>query len=400
MSPSPDPDVMAVQDIAVLSSILRVVLETTGMGFAAVARVTEDRWLACEVLDPVGFGLKPGDELPIKTTLCDEVRAHHAEIVIDHVAEDPDYAEHHTPKLYGLQSYISVPITLADGSFFGTLCAIDARPVKLKDTAAHQMFKLFAELIGRHLDEQRITRQALADLAEAQAMAELREQFMAVLGHDLKNPITAVQSGTRMLLKEPQSEKGQFILHYMGQTAVRMNGLVDNVLDLARCTLGGGLHIDAKEERPLRETFDPLVGNTLTAHPGRTIEAYYDLPHAVLADHERLGQLFSSLLSNALIHGEKDGPVVVRAATNETQLILSVENHGAPIPEQDRARLFQPFYRGDATRSKGLGLGLFIATQIAKAHGGHIDLRCEEGRTIFTFTMPLKRRHSTLVVAN
>ena len=180
MDMSQDMDVRTVQEIAAIRSILRVVLETTGMGFAAVARVTEDRWLACEVLDLVDFGIKPGSEIPIKTTLCDEVRAAGAEIVIDHVAEDPAYAEHHTPRLYGLQSYISVPITLADGSLFGTLCAIDAKPAKIKDRAPHHMFRLFAELIGRHLDERGLTRRVLADLAEQRAHAKPFVTFRSV----------------------------------------------------------------------------------------------------------------------------------------------------------------------------------------------------------------------------
>ena len=111
-------DVAIVQDISAISSILKVVVQITGMGFAAVARVTEDKWIACQVLDEVGFGLLPGGELPIKTTLCDEIRDTRREIIIDHVSEDPLYAGHHTPEIYGLQSYISVPIMLA-----GTLVA-------------------------------------------------------------------------------------------------------------------------------------------------------------------------------------------------------------------------------------------------------------------------------------
>jgi len=391
-------DVTAVQDISVISSILRVVLQTTGMGFAAVARVTEDRWLACEVLDQVGFGLKPGDELPVKTTLCDEVRGAHAEIVIDHVAQDPVYADHHTPRLYGLQSYISVPITLADGSFFGTLCAIDAKPVAIRDSAGHHMCRLFAELIGRHLDDQRMALSAQAELAEEKAMAELREQFMAVLGHDLKNPVAAVQSGTRMLLKEPQSDKARFILQYMTQTAARMSELAENVADLARCRMGAGVLLNIERERPLRETIEPIVEEACETHPERTIEARYLLHRDVPVDHGRIGQLLSNLLSNALAHGATDEPILVQASADADGFALSVENGGEPIPDAERARLFQPYYRGDATRTKGLGIGLFIASQIARAHGGRIELHCENGRTAFTFIMPLQTARPRLTV--
>lgn len=98
------------------------------MGFSAVARVTEDRWIACQVLDKIEFGLNPGDELDIKTTICDEIRASGQRVIIDHVAENWEWRTHPTPMLYGFESYASLPVFLADGSFYGTLCAIDPEP--------------------------------------------------------------------------------------------------------------------------------------------------------------------------------------------------------------------------------------------------------------------------------
>lgn len=109
-------------------SILEDVCRVTHMGFAAVARVTEDRWIACQVLDKIEFGLDPGAELEIATTICNEIRECGEAIVIDHVAHDPSWRTHHTPMLYGFESYASFPIFLADGSFYGTLCAIDPEP--------------------------------------------------------------------------------------------------------------------------------------------------------------------------------------------------------------------------------------------------------------------------------
>ena len=118
----------AIAQINAVPTILDVVCKITGMRFAAVARVTADRWIACSVRDEIAFGLAPGGELKIETTICNEIREHRQAVIIDNVADDPVYAGHHTPEIYGLQSYISMPITLADGSFFGTLCAIDTVP--------------------------------------------------------------------------------------------------------------------------------------------------------------------------------------------------------------------------------------------------------------------------------
>jgi PAS domain S-box-containing protein len=148
-------DLIAVESIAAVPTILDVICQTTGMGFAAVARVTDNRWVACSVKDEIGFGLKPGGELQVATTICNEIRESGAPVVIDHVAEDPAYCGHPTPAMYGFQSYVSMPIRLPDGSFFGTLCAIDPRPARLSNPSVVGTFKMFADLIGFHLDAHR-----------------------------------------------------------------------------------------------------------------------------------------------------------------------------------------------------------------------------------------------------
>src|SRR5271156_1920408 len=94
-------DVESVSRIAAVPTILDVVCRTTGMGFAAVARVTEDRWVACSVLDRIGFGLKPGGELQVETTICHEIRQSREPVIINDVAEDQDWRHHATPARYG-----------------------------------------------------------------------------------------------------------------------------------------------------------------------------------------------------------------------------------------------------------------------------------------------------------
>src|SRR6202034_2239153 len=140
-------DIVAVQGISSVPRILEVVCRSTGMGFAAVARVSEQRWICCASRDEIEFGLQPGGELVVETTICHEIRQSHQAVAIDHVAEDDFFCGHHTPVKYGFQSYFSVPIILTDGSFFGTLCAIDPRPAKVNNPETIGSFKLFAELI-------------------------------------------------------------------------------------------------------------------------------------------------------------------------------------------------------------------------------------------------------------
>jgi GAF domain-containing protein len=146
--------VAAIARVDAVPTILEVVCRTTGMGFAAVARVTEDRWIACAVRDGIRFGLEPGGELDVETTLCHEIRASRQPIVIDDVAADQAFCRHATPARYGFRSYISVPIHRANGAFFGTLCAIHPQPAKVSTPETVGMFRLFADLIGCHLDSQ------------------------------------------------------------------------------------------------------------------------------------------------------------------------------------------------------------------------------------------------------
>jgi len=144
-------DVEAINRIPVVPKILEVICRTTGMGFAAIARVTEDKWVACSVRDEIQFGLVPGSELKLETTICNEIRQSGEAVIIDHVDKDEAFAGHPTPAMYGFQSYISIPIICQDGTFFGTLCAIDPRPAKLNNPATIGMFKLFADLISFHI---------------------------------------------------------------------------------------------------------------------------------------------------------------------------------------------------------------------------------------------------------
>jgi signal transduction histidine kinase len=383
-------DIAAIARIDAVRTILEVVCRVTGMGFAAVARVTEDRWIACEVRDEIGFGLKTGGELPVKTTICDEIRASGQGVVIDHVAEDTVFRDHHTPARYGLQSYISLPIYRRNGDFFGTLCAIDPRPAKVKTPQTIGMFQLFAELIAFHLDAQDRLAQSEAALLNERQTAELREQFIAVLGHDLRNPLAAIRAGVNLLAR-PQIEPTRLaaISTMMQNSVTRMAGLVDNLMDFARGRLGGGFAVSRDADQPLQPALTHVIDELRAAWPDRAIVADMRLAQNVDCDRARIAQLLSNLVSNALAHGSPDQPVEIDAAIENGMFRLAVTNHGAPIPAAAMVSLFKPFFRSAAQQSaQGLGLGLYIVAEIARAHNGEIDVDSTPERTRFTFSMP------------
>jgi signal transduction histidine kinase len=378
--------VHAISQIDAVPTILEVVCKTTGMGFAAVARVTEDRWIACGVRDEIAFGLEPGGELKIETTICNEIREHRQAVVIDEVASDPFFSTHHTPAIYGLQSYISMPITLPDGTFFGTLCAIDRRPRKLNTPTTLGMFRLFADLIAFHLDANQRVLESEAKLKIEQASTNVREEFIAVLGHDLRNPLASIDAGTKILQRSPLDEKSRSILTLMQASVSRMSGLIDDVLDFARGRLGGGLVVEKSDVVPLRPMIEQVINELTSSYPDRTVvTSISDV--SVRCDPARIGQLLSNLLANALTHGAADGTITVEAVVVKGRFELSVANPGDVIPAEVVEQLFKPFVRASAKPShEGLGLGLYIASEIARAHHGTLTVVSSDLETRFTLS--------------
>jgi sigma-B regulation protein RsbU (phosphoserine phosphatase) len=224
---------------------------------------------------------------------------------------------------------------------------------------------------------------------DAHEVAELREQFIAVLGHDLRNPLASIDAAARLIGKTPIDDRARSLLTSMKQSVTRMAGLIDDVLDLARGRLGGGLIMDRSPDDGLHEALAQVIDELRLAHPERVIEAQLDVSRAVLADRRRLGQLLSNLIANALVHGDGAAPVRVHAWTGANGFELSVANAGHPIPEAARPRLFQPFVRAGAhVHGEGLGLGLYIAAEIARGHGGTLDVVSDLRETRFTLRLP------------
>ena len=393
-------DLAAIARIDAVPTLLEVVCRTTGMGFAAVARVTEDRWIACAVRDEIAFGLQPGGELKVATTLCDQIRSTGEPIVIDHVSEDAQYCGHPTPKMYGFQSYISMPIVRRNGEFFGTVCAIDPKPATLRTPQIIGMFRLFADLIAFHLEAQEHVEETSQALLDARQSAVLREQFIAVLGHDLRSPLSAIAATATVLQRTALEPKAAGMAALIRRSADRMAVLISDVMDLARGRLGSGVSVSTRPGVQLAPTLEQVVAELRAASPAQPIETRLQLTHPVTCDSGRIAQLVSNLLGNAVTHGDPAGVVRIDAHTDNGTFELSVTNTGPSIPAEVRTRLFEPFYRASVSpNQQGLGLGLYIASEIARAHAGKIDVESSEGFTRFTFRMPLDATTHALIKA-
>ncbi len=193
-----------------------------------------------------------------------------------------------------------------------------------------------------------------------------------------------------LIQRSKLDEQAEEIIILMQKSIVRMAALVTNLLDFARGRLGGGITLTLSA-LPLEPVLQQVIDELQSIHPDRIIKTDFALTKPVTADPVRIGQLFSNLLGNALTHGSEGEPVTVIAKT-EDQFELAVCNAGTPIEAAAMERLFRPFSRGEVRPSQeGLGLGLYIASEIAKAHGGSIDVTSTPELTCFTLRMPLQR---------
>jgi phosphoserine phosphatase RsbU/P len=230
---------------------------------------------------------------------------------------------------------------------------------------------------------------AKISLESEREISQLREEFIAVLGHDLRNPLASISAGARILGREAKSDREHQVIAMLETTVLRMAGLIDNVLDFARGRLGGGITLNRDRRKPLEDVLHQVIDELRLSSPGRQIEAEYAIEAPVDCDRTRIGQLVSNLVGNALSHGASNQPVRVRAVTEDGFFKLSVANGGEPIPEAALERLFEPFFRGEVRASRqGLGLGLHIAAQIAKAHEGTLTVSSTSEETRFSFVMP------------
>ncbi|CAN5613533.1 hypothetical protein BH10BAC2_BH10BAC2_06080 [soil metagenome] len=224
------------------------------------------------------------------------------------------------------------------------------------------------------------------ELVKQKEMVTLREQLIAVLGHDLRNPISAVSMAVE-LLSTSTGGGGSPLLATIKKSTSRMMELVSNIMDFARTRLGEGIVLD-RQNILLEPLLQQVVAEMRLIYPKREITALLQITIPVNCDPNRLAQLLSNLLANALTHGDVNLPVHVHAIHNNGNLELSVTNNGVPIPADLRDHLFAPFTREAGRGSPhGLGLGLYICSEIAKAHNGTLSFTSSGNETIFTFRM-------------
>lgn len=241
----------------------------------------------------------------------------------------------------------------------------------------------YIDLVAQHV-AQALHRARLYE--EAQLAAEFEERLLAVVGHDLRTPLSAVVMAAR-LLRERTREND--LIDRLERSARRMSELIADVLD--RAAVRRGVATERSEDRrDLEAIVRDQVDELRTAMPQSQIVLEVRRAPDADADATRVAQVVSNLVRNAVQHGQPGAPVTV-SLDGDDPVTLAVHNHGAPIAPDDLPHLFNPFKRGRRAGGEGTGLGLFIVKETADALGGAVSVRSDHTGTTFTLSLPRPR---------
>ncbi|GEO09676.1 GAF domain-containing sensor histidine kinase [Segetibacter aerophilus] len=400
-------DVESIQRIPIIPKILDVICRTTGLGLVAVARVTDEKWITCSVLDKLEFGLVPGDELKLETTICHEIRQSGKPVVINDVAADNHFCNHPTPAMYGFRSYISVPILRKDGTFFGTLCGLDPKPANLNTPEVVGMFNLFSDLISFHLQaaeeienselqllKEREDRMKILEKknAELKKMNQDLEAFAYVAGHDLQEPLRKIETFTSLIHKKDYQNLSETAKNYFDRiikSVTRMQALIRDLLTYSQVkghelafkntsllTIVNDIQQSFSEEISQKHV-KFIVGKMCTA-PVIPFQMY---------------QLLQNLVSNSIKFRRHDIPPVIEISSfiekgnkevsdklseDKEYCHITVADNGIGFEAEHNERIFKVFQRLNGREEyDGTGIGLSIVQKIVDNHGGFIAATAE-----------------------
>ncbi|KTS97584.1 histidine kinase [Pseudomonas oryzihabitans] len=387
----PDQHSSAVESIDLLNSLdavatlLKVACDLSGLKFAAVAEVSAERWIACAVHDRLDYGLTVGTELELEATFCDHVRSSHDAVIIADVAQDATYCDHPLPQRYGWKSYLSLPVFRPNGTFFGTLCGFDRQPAPLLEQPAvigslEGFARLLGELIAR--EEQRRD-EAPGPRGEADLQA-LHDQLLVLFEQDLQRPLHALASAANEGVEQlPAAQRWQ-------AEARRLARRSAEAADFVRARLGHGPLLKPTAVEGMNGHIEALVASLRGRYPDPVFHtALPTLPATVRLDLPRLLQALEALLDYTANQTASGQIIHLSGEIRERAYLLKVEGPGTPMQPDAPVQSFRPVLVPSATGSPaGLALGLYLAREIVRGHGGSLTARTLDGRQHFTLTLP------------
>ncbi|HSN14963.1 MAG TPA: ATP-binding protein [Anaeromyxobacteraceae bacterium] len=248
---------------------------------------------------------------------------------------------------------------------------------------------------ARH-DAETARRAAEAAGGEARQVGEMQERLVAVVSHDLRNPLGALRGNVDLLPRlGPLNDRQARAAASMRRTADRMEALIHDLLDVSRSRQGRLLAMTPSDVR-VGDVCARAVAEIRDANPEAQVAVGVSGDDRAFVDPGRVAQVVTNLVANAIQHGAQGAPVRVSVRGKEAEVAIEVANQGAPIRDELRQHLFEPFRRGGGD-GPGLGLGLFVVREVARAHGGHASFRSDGEGTVFEVALP--RREIARVAA-
>ena len=247
------------------------------------------------------------------------------------------------------------------------------------------------ELIAARLRLEDAVEKAHQLESQAKDQALLAEQMVGIVSHDLKNPLSAMLMNAALLQRSAPTADQSHVLKRLFKAGHRANRLIIDLLDFTQARLGHGLAISVKPIN-LETCIGEAVEELSQSFPEQQLRHVHQGVKTCKADADRLTQLVGNLVANAIAYGDPAHPVTVTSKVANACFSISVQNQGSPISEEIKAGLFKPMVRGDSrsAASRSVGLGLYIVSEIAKAHGGAMEITSDScSGTLFTATMPM-----------
>lgn len=369
--PPPQPDIQAHVDLAPCG-----LLRTDASGTIERVNLTFSRWLGYERAELLGRRLP--DLLTVGARIFHQT--HLAPLM----------------QMQGSISEVKLEMLHRDGSKLPMV--LNARRhleegrtfTEIATFVAHDRDKYERELVLARQRLEVLVAEYKALQAEASDRAQIAEQMVGIVSHDLRNPLQTIQMGAVLLARRDATPQQLGVLGRMTRAGERAQRLIADLLDFTQARLGRGIKVEPRSFE-LHRLIGDVVEELAQAFPGRGLVHEHEGRGECVADSDRVAQLTGNLIANAMAYGNAGAPVTVRTTVTAGQFEVAVHNDGAPIPPQAQAALFQPMVRGteEGGASRSVGLGLFIVSEIARAHGGKVAVAsAAPGGTTFTATFP------------
>ena len=284
----------------------------------------------------------------------------------------------------GLRSYMIIPL-IAHGRTLGAITLSAAESGRHYNPLDLMLGEELGRRAGLAVESARLYRQA-------QQAVRARDDVLAIVSHDLRNPLNTIGLSASLLLEDGEDRRASTRkpLEVIKRSVDRMSVLIQDLVEISKIEAQGAAVAPDRRTveaviRDVSEILEPLASEKSLVLVDDTAA---DLP-PVLVDSDRILQVFSNLVGNALKFTPRGGTITLRAEPGKGEVVFSVADTGPGIPEEQLPRLFDRYWQARKTDHRGAGLGLAIAKGIVEAHGGRIWVESEVGNgTTFSFTVP------------